>query len=118
MIQIGFFIWGLFILATRRFTLSDRNVVQGNAALVIGSIFLLVLPLGFVIGLVLGRVITSPHLAMVALLTDGGLIIGAVLTAIIVASRHGQPANKTQTADGGPSAPPADPANPFNPPRA
>ncbi len=126
MIQLVLFIWGIFILVKHRVSLTKRKVVQGRAAVAIGTIFVLVLPVGFVVGLVLGLVmaalqVPSDSFFIFAVMADGALIVAAVVAAIIISSRYGGPAEEPAAslpAAAAPFAPPADPSNPFNPPRA
>ena len=56
MLELAFLVWGIIILTKRKFQLSSRKVVTGMPAILVGIMFVSLLPLGFVMGIILGVV--------------------------------------------------------------
>jgi|GEM_PF-3955740 len=127
MLQLAILVWGIVILAKQRVKFSATKVVTGRPAIAIGSIFVSVLPVGFMLGLVLGVLLTMQGIATDALMAyavfmDIGLLVLAVVGALAIAARYGtteEVANAkgmSQASSNVTLEAPSDPSNPYSSP--
>lgn len=93
-LEIIMLIFGIITLCKGKIQFSNRRVTDGPAAYVTGVFLILPLPLAFMVGLVLGAILTQrgqqiPYLTLA--LIEGGIAIACGLVAIAIAGFNSHP---------------------------
>jgi len=132
MLQLVLLIWGIVILTKQRVSLTRSKVVTGGPAILIGILFVCLMPIGILVGVVLGMVIVANNLPqdnlyMYGLIADLTLIALAVIIAFVIANIYGHDPNEVfdpmkqmgyEAFSPNEPMPPSDPNNPYSsPPR-
>lgn len=91
-IEIGMFIYGIYALATGKFSLGRKGIATGTQARIAGGIFMLALPSAFFVGFIYGVLMAmglfpSSGQAVVGIVIDLGIIIAFYFISRVVAEK-------------------------------
>jgi uncharacterized membrane protein YqjE len=94
-VEIGYFIWGLYVLIAGRVRLSRSLNLEGRRARVVGLIMVAPLPLAFLTGLLMGALIQAGVLPTPVVRSYGTiieiLIVAGALAGILAYTRITRP---------------------------
>jgi hypothetical protein len=95
LVEIGYFIWGLYVLIAGRVRLSRSLNLEGRRARVVGLIMVAPLPLAFLTGLLMGALIQAGVLPTPVVRSYGTiieiLIVAGALAGILAYTRITRP---------------------------
>ena len=84
MLQLGISVWGIFILIKQKVTLTKNKVVTGGPAIAIGILFAGMLPLGFLVGVILGLIVAPMGQGAIDNLMSYAFVLDLVILALVL----------------------------------